>query len=135
MTYALPEDPRITAETWVEKGTETSVSCEVPRAFPPDNITTVLSVEGYPNTSVTGNVFVSFSLDTNVLPAARHNLVCVSQVFSASKESKKHIYIYGKYMFLTILYMLSTLFFFKKKTQFVFFNCECVLLPSCYLKP
>ncbi|XP_073478655.1 intercellular adhesion molecule 4 [Aquarana catesbeiana] len=94
MTYALPEDPRITAETWVEKGTETSVSCEVPRAFPPHNITTVLSVEGYPNTSVTGNVFVSFSLDTNVLPAARHNLVCVSQVFSASKESKKHIYIY-----------------------------------------
>lgn len=93
-TYALPEDPRITAETWVAKGTETSISCEIPRAFPPHNITTVLSFEGYPNTSVTGNVFVSFSLDTNVLPEARHNLVCVSQVFSASKKSNKHIYIY-----------------------------------------
>ncbi|XP_077326329.1 intercellular adhesion molecule 5-like [Lithobates pipiens] len=93
-TYALPEDPRITAETWVEKGTKTTISCEVPRAFPPDNTITVLSVEGYPNISVTGNVFVSINLDTNELPAAQHNLACGSQVFSASKQSNKHIYIY-----------------------------------------
>ncbi|XP_077326330.1 intercellular adhesion molecule 1-like [Lithobates pipiens] len=93
-TYALPEDPRITAETWVEKGTKTTISCEVPRAFPPDDIITVLSVEGYPNISVTGNVFGSIDLDSNELPAAQHNLVCVSQVFNASKQSNKHIYIY-----------------------------------------
>ncbi|XP_040202340.1 intercellular adhesion molecule 5-like [Rana temporaria] len=93
-TYALPEDPRITAEMWLEKGTVTTISCEVPRAFPPDNIITVLSVDGFPNASVAGNVSVSFNLDTNELPAARHNLLCLSQVFQASKQSNMHIHIY-----------------------------------------
>ncbi|XP_040202341.1 intercellular adhesion molecule 5-like [Rana temporaria] len=93
-TYALPEDPRITAEMWLEKGTVTTISCEVPRAFPPDNIITVLSVDGFPNTSVTGNVSVSFNLDTNELPAGLHDLVCVSQVFRASKQSNMSIHIY-----------------------------------------
>ncbi|XP_018430728.1 PREDICTED: intercellular adhesion molecule 5-like [Nanorana parkeri] len=93
-TYALPENPRITAEEWIEHGTVTDIGCDVLRAFPTENITTTLSVDGFPDTEVHGHVAAASALNTSDLPPARHNVLCVSQVFNFSKQSNKNIVIY-----------------------------------------
>ncbi|XP_072255723.1 intercellular adhesion molecule 1-like [Pyxicephalus adspersus] len=93
-TYALPENPRIRVEEWMEKGTQTYISCEVLHSFPTENITTKLSVDGFPNFSATGNTFVSIPLDTSNLTEGQYKVICVSEVYNFSKQSDQTIVIY-----------------------------------------
>ncbi|XP_072255724.1 intercellular adhesion molecule 1-like [Pyxicephalus adspersus] len=91
-TFALPENPHITTEEWVEKGTMTNIQCKVLNGFPTEDNRTQLSVDDKAIGS--GNSFLSFSLNTDDLPVGPHKVVCVSEVFSFSKQSEKTIFIY-----------------------------------------
>ncbi|KAM5172138.1 intercellular adhesion molecule 5-like isoform 1-T1 [Mantella aurantiaca] len=92
-TYALPENPIIEVEDWVEQGTVPNISCNVLHAFPPENITTVLSADSSRDT-FQGDVFVSTSLDKFELPLGQNNIICSSQVSTLTKKSNKVIHVY-----------------------------------------
>ncbi|XP_068130495.1 intercellular adhesion molecule 5-like isoform X2 [Hyperolius riggenbachi] len=97
-TYALPNKPQITAETWMEKGTVAEISCEAHQVFPAENVNVLLSIDNNPVnvTTTIGNdkVTASSTIDTSDLQPDLHSVTCESQVFIYSKENIKPIHIY-----------------------------------------
>ncbi|XP_068130496.1 intercellular adhesion molecule 1-like [Hyperolius riggenbachi] len=97
-TYALPNEPQITAETWMEKGTVAKIACDAHQVFPAENVTVQLSIDNNPvnisSTIGSDKVTATSTVDTSDLLPGEHNVTCTSQVFSYRKSSHNLIHIY-----------------------------------------
>ncbi|MEE6505938.1 hypothetical protein FKM82_007401 [Ascaphus truei] len=96
-TFALPERPQISVSRWIEKGSAVTAICEVPRAFPAENVTVEMSFDQSPLTvTITSRTDGAVVANAPLTPTSTgtYNLGCTAHIFGSSNDRVMDINIY-----------------------------------------
>ncbi|XP_075433537.1 intercellular adhesion molecule 3 isoform X2 [Ascaphus truei] len=95
--YALPERPQISVSRWIEKGSTVTAICEVPRAFPAENVTVEMSFDQSPlSVTITSRTDGAVVANAPLTPTSTgtYNLGCTAHIFGSSNDRFMDINIY-----------------------------------------
>ncbi|KAM3925282.1 intercellular adhesion molecule 5-like [Leptodactylus fuscus] len=98
-TYALPNNPVITVENWIERGTKFQAECLVTDAFPPENVNLKMIVDDSTNNVVkvqrNGNTIKGlFELEATYTSLGANSIRCEANLFTLTKHSVETVNIY-----------------------------------------